>query len=57
MSVAQFDAFLAILEQHIKKKTTDFCELSVQGSLQCSVLRDRVELDNHHSGFGYSLVR
>ncbi len=57
MSVAQFDALLAILEQHIKKKTTDFCELSVQGSLQCSVLRDRVELDNHHSGFGYSLVR
>ncbi len=32
-SVAQFDALLAILEPHIKKKTTDFCELSVQGSI------------------------
>ncbi len=27
MLVAQFDALLAILEPHIKKKTTDFCEL------------------------------
>ncbi len=33
MSVAQFDALLAILEPHIKKKTTNFCELSVQGSI------------------------
>ncbi len=30
---AQFDALLAILEPHIKKKTTNFCELSVQGSI------------------------
>ncbi len=30
MSVAQFDALLAILEPHIKNKTTNFCELSVQ---------------------------
>ncbi len=29
MSVAQFDALLAILEPHIKRKTTNFCELSV----------------------------
>ncbi len=28
--VAQFDALLAILEPNIKKKTTDFRELSVQ---------------------------
>ncbi len=33
MSVSQFDALLTILEPHIKKKTTNFCELSVQGSL------------------------
>ncbi len=33
MSVAQFDALLAILEPHIKKMTTNFCELSVQGSI------------------------
>ncbi len=32
-SVAQFDALLVILEPHIKKKTTNFCELSVQGSI------------------------
>ncbi len=32
MSVAQFEALLAILEPHIKK-TTNFCELSVQGSI------------------------
>ncbi len=32
MSVAQFDALVVILEPHIKKKTTNFCELSVQGS-------------------------
>ncbi len=31
--MAQCDALLAILEPHIKRKTTDFCELSVQGSL------------------------
>ncbi len=56
--MAQFDALLEILESHIKKKTTNFCELSVQGSLQCFVLRDEVdELDNRHSGFWRSLVR
>ncbi len=33
MSVSQFDALLVILEPHIKKKTTNFCELSVQGSI------------------------
>ncbi len=32
MSVAQFDALPAILEPHFKK-TTNFCELSVQGSI------------------------
>ncbi len=58
MSVAQFDALLAILESNIKRKTTNFCELRVQGFLQCFVLRDEVdELDNHHSGFWCSLVR
>ncbi len=31
--MAQFDALLAILEPHIKKKTTNFCELSVQESI------------------------
>ncbi len=31
--MAQFDALLAILEPHITRKTTSFCELSVQGSL------------------------
>ncbi len=31
--MAQFDALLAILEPHIKKKTTSFCELSVKGSI------------------------
>ncbi len=52
MSAAQFDALLAILEPHIKKKTTNFCELGVQGSLKRFVLRDEVdELDNRHSGF------
>ncbi len=57
MSVAQFDALQEILEPHIKKKTTNVCELSVQGSLQCFVLRDEVdELDNRHSGFWCSLV-
>ncbi len=33
MSVSQFDDLLAILEPHIKKKTTNFCEVSVQGSI------------------------
>ncbi len=33
MSVAQFDALLAILEPHIKKTTTNFCKLSLQGSI------------------------
>ncbi len=31
--MAQFDALLAILTLHIIKKTTSFCELSVQGSV------------------------
>ncbi len=31
--MAQFDALLAILEPHINKKTINFCELSVQGSI------------------------
>ncbi len=31
--MAQFDALLEILQLHIKKKTTNFCELSVQGSI------------------------
>ncbi len=31
--MAQFDALPMILEPHIKKKTTNFCELSVQGSM------------------------
>ncbi len=56
--MAQFDALLAIFEPHIKRKTTNFCELSVQGCLQCFVLRDEVdELDNRQSGFWHSLVR
>ncbi len=33
MLVAQFDALVVILEPHILKKTTNFCELSVQGSI------------------------
>ncbi len=33
MSVAQFNALLAILEPRIKEKTTSFCELSVQRSV------------------------
>ncbi len=58
MSVTQFDALLVILEPLIKKKTTNFCELSVQESLHCFVLRDEVdELDNRHSGFWRSFVR
>ncbi len=59
MSVVQFDALLAMLEPHIKKKTINFCELSVQGSIySASVLRDEVDkLDNRHSGFWRSLVR
>ncbi len=43
ISADQFDALLAILEPHIKKKTINFCELSVQGYLQCFELRDEVE--------------
>ncbi len=31
--MAQFDALVVILEPHIQKKTTNFCELSVQGSI------------------------
>ncbi len=62
MSVAQFDAFLAILEPHIKKKTTNFCEFKDHLAriyyISCFVLQDEVnELDNHHSGFWRSLVR
>ncbi len=37
MSVAQFDALLAILEPHIKKKTTNFCELSLQRSIYSAI--------------------
>ncbi len=45
--------FIAILESHITKKTTNFCELSVQGSLHCFVLRDEVdELDIAILDFG-----
>ncbi len=33
MSEAQFDAMLAIPEPRIKKKTNNFCQLSVQGSI------------------------
>ncbi len=33
MSMAQFDALLVMLESHIKRKTTNFCELHVQGSI------------------------
>ncbi len=58
MSVAQFDALLAILEPHIKRKIDNFCELSVQGFAQGFVLRDEVdEFDNRHSGFWHPLVR
>ncbi len=32
MSV-RFDALLAILEMHIKRKTSNFCELGVQGPI------------------------
>ncbi len=54
--MAQFDALLAILEPHIKRKTTNFCELHVQGFLQCFVLRDGVdELDNRILDFGVRL--
>ncbi len=57
-SVAQFDALLAILEPHIKTKTTNFCELCARIYIQCFVLRDEVdELDNRHSGFWRSLLR
>ncbi len=31
--MAQFDALLAILQPHIKKTTTNFCKLSLQGSI------------------------
>ncbi len=36
--MAQFDALLAILEPHIKKKTANFCEISVQVSIAYTVL-------------------
>ncbi len=56
MSVAQFDALLAILEPHIKK-TTNFCELGVQG-FYSALLRDKMDqLDNPHSGFCRLFVR
>ncbi len=56
--MAQFDSLLAILEPHNKKKTTNLCELSAQGSLQYFVLRDKVdEFNNHHLGFWHSFVR
>ncbi len=56
MSVAQFDALLAILEPHIKKMTTNFCELSVQGSLY-SAARWSGLIWQSHSGFWHSLIR
>ncbi len=37
MYVAQFDALLAILEPHVKKKTTNFCEVGVQGSIHSAL--------------------
>ncbi len=43
MSEAQFDALLAILEPYIKRKTTNLCEFSVQGSIYSFVLRDKVD--------------
>ncbi len=52
MSGTQFDALQVILEPHIKNKTTNFCELSVQGSLWCFVLWDKVNLTQ----IFYSLV-
>ncbi len=58
MLVAQFDALLAILEPHIKKKTTNFHELSVQRPIECFVLQDEVDqLVRRHSGFWCSFVR
>ncbi len=41
--MAQFDDLLATLELHIEKKTTNFCELSVQGPMQCFVRQDEVD--------------
>ncbi len=59
MSVAQFDALLAILEPHIKKDHHQFLwTRCARIYIQCFVLRDEVdELDNRHSGFWRSLVR
>ncbi len=49
--MAQFDALLEILEPHIKKKTTNFCEQCVRIYIQSYVLRDEVdELYNCYSG-------
>ncbi len=60
MSEAQFDALLAILEPYIKRKTTNLCEFSVQGSIYsalcCEIKWMNLNLD-HHSGFWYSLVQ
>ncbi len=56
--MAQFDDLLATLELHIEKKTTNFCELSVQGPMQCFVRQDEVDhLVRCHSRFWLSLVR
>ncbi len=41
--MAQFDALLEILEPHIKKKTTNFCEQCVRIYIQSYVLRDEVD--------------
>ncbi len=59
MSVAQFDALLAILEPHIKKEDHQFpWTQCARIYIQCFVLRDEVdELDNLHSGFWRSLLR
>ncbi len=36
---------LAILETHIKKKTTNFCELSVQGSIYSDLCSEMKWMD------------
>ncbi len=56
MSVAQFDALLAIQEPHIKLLESHFCELSVQGSTVLCAARWS-GWTSHHSGFWRSLVR
>ncbi len=50
MSVAQFYALLAILESHIKRKNTSFCELSVQCALFCEMKRMNLTIAILHFG-------